>query len=48
MSQVWNHQIWIQNYLGFIVSDLTYSTYLTFVNMNDKKVHIHIKNLIKK
>ena len=24
MRKVWYHQIWIQNYLGFIVSDLTY------------------------
>ena len=24
MMKVWYHQIWIQNYLGFIVSDLTY------------------------
>ena len=24
MRKVWYHQIWIQNHLGFIVSDLTY------------------------
>ena len=24
MRKVWFYQIWIQNYLGFIVSDLTY------------------------
>ena len=30
MRKVWYHQIWIQNYLGFIVSDLTYIPCLTF------------------
>ena len=24
MMKIWYHEIWIQNYLGFIVSDLTY------------------------
>jgi hypothetical protein len=27
MREVWYHQIWIQNYLGFIVSDLMYRVY---------------------
>ena len=26
MRKVWYHQIWIQNYLGFIVSDLVFSS----------------------
>ena len=32
MRKVWYHQIWIQTYLGFIVSDLTYivSTYMQY------------------
>ena len=28
MRKVWYHQILIQNYLGFIVSDLTYIIFL--------------------
>ena len=27
MRKVWYHQIWIQNYFGFIVSDLTYISF---------------------
>ena len=31
MRKVWYHQIWIQNNLGFIVSDLIQSTNAVFI-----------------
>ena len=49
MRKVWYHQIWIQNYLGFIVSDLMYMLYAEWEpfekscqwNLHIKRIHIN-------
>ena len=48
MRKVWYHQIWIQNYLGFIVSDLLYIPiyniiFASFINLKYVLLKIAIK-----
>ena len=47
MRKVWYHQIWIQNYSGFIVSDLTYiplRNLVTFLVQNTRNSNCCLRN----
>ena len=46
MRKVWYHQIWIQNNLGFMVSDLFFIAYLVTISKALIKVRVngHLEN----
>ena len=45
--KVWYHQIWIQNYLGFIVSDLNFSQLYDFLKLHWIFLSFSVKTYVK-